>query len=356
MTSVATFEINYTQFLNGNGEVVQTLPKFANDPQILVKLYRLMVQTRAYDKKAIALQRTGKLGTYPSIYGQEAISTAIGYAMQPEDVLIPYYRDIAAQLQRGITMAEIYRYWGGDERGSNFKCGNKDFPMAIPIATQCLHATGIARALQLRQQQSVAVVTLGDGATSEGDFYEAINIAGVWQLPVVFIVNDNQWAISVPRSQQSHCQTLAQKAIAGGFSGEQVDGNDIIAVHHSISQALEKARTGGGPSLIEAISYRLHDHTTADDASRYQTTEQLAQAMQHEPIKRLHTYLTHIGAWCDDDEAALKQECAQQVEAAVAEFLNDEVQSLESIFDYQYAKIPKNLNEQRAQAMGKHNA
>ena len=198
MTTVAQFEISFCQIINEKGEACNSIPSFAHDKATLKTLYRTMVQTRIFDKKAIALQRTGKMGTYAPINGQEAISTAIGHAMHAEDVLVPYYRDYAAQFQRGVKMSEILAYWGGDERGSCFASNSEDLPICVPIASQCLHGAGVAFAFKYRKQARVAVVCIGEGGTSEGDFYEAMNVAGTWKLPVVFIVNNNQWAISVP--------------------------------------------------------------------------------------------------------------------------------------------------------------
>jgi 2-oxoisovalerate dehydrogenase E1 component alpha subunit len=347
MTSIATFEIGYSRFLDAEGNITQPLPDFAQDPPNLIAYYRTMVLTRTFDTKAINLQRTGKLGTYPSSLGQEAISTAIGAAMQPNDVFCPYYREYAAQLQRDVTMAELLSYWGGDERGNNFAANKEDLPICVPLATQCLHAAGIASAFKLRNQPRVVVVVCGDGATSRGDFYEALNLAGVWNLPIIFVVNNNQWAISVPRTAQTSAVTLAQKAIAGGFLGEQVDGNDVIAVKHAVNMALAKARTGGGPSLIEAITYRLCDHTTADDAKRYCDPETAKQAWQEEPLKRLRNYLTHLGHWDEAQEEALQAACSQQVEEAVTEYLNLPPAKLTDMFDYLYASLPAIYLEQR---------
>ena len=185
---------------------------------VLVRLYRQMVLTRLFDQKAVALQRTGRIGTYAPTLGQEAIGVAIGALMQAEDVLVPYYRDTAVQLMRGVKMEEILLYWGGDERGSAFAdpAVAEDFPLCVPIATQALHACGVASAFKIRGEHRVAVTTCGDGATSKGDFLEALNVAGAWQLPVVFVVNNNQWAISVPRRIQCGAPTLAQKAIGAG--------------------------------------------------------------------------------------------------------------------------------------------
>lgn len=351
MTTVARFEIDFTQYLDEKGEQCRSLPAFAKDKNTLQDLYRIMVRTRTFDKKAIALQRTGKMGTYAPINGQEAISTAIGHAMLKEDVLVPYYRDYAAQFQRGVKMSEILAYWGGDERGSQFSCNSEDLPICVPIASQCLHATGVAFAFNYRKQPRVAVTCIGEGGTSEGDFYEAINVAGTWKLPVVFVVNNNQWAISVPLSKQTAAQTVAQKAIAAGFEGIQVDGNDVIACRDVIGQAIEKARRGEGPTLIEAITYRLCDHTTADDATRYQPQDEVEIARPKEPVARFKHFLEQEKWWTPEQEEQLLKESTEQVQAAVDEYLSRPAQPISSMFDFHYAELPDYLVEQRAIAM-----
>jgi len=350
-TTVARFEIPYIQLLNIQGELCGPLPSFAEDKSILLDLYRIMVRTRLFDKKAIALQRTGKMGTYAPINGQEAISTAIGHAMRKDDVFIPYYRDYAAQFQRGVKMSEILAYWGGDERGSQFACGSEDLPISVPIASQCLHAAGVAFAFKYRKQNRVAVVCLGDGGTSEGDFYEAMNVSGVWNLPIVFVVNNNQWAISVNLDQQTATKTIAQKAIAAGFKGVQVDGNDIMATRQVIGEAIEKARRGEGPTLIEALTYRLCDHTTADDATRYQPPKEVETATKAEPIKRLKHYLEQKQLWDEAQEQELLNDSAKKIQEAVDEYINKPAQPITSIFDYHFATLPDYLIEQRAIAM-----
>ncbi|CAM2905061.1 pyruvate dehydrogenase (acetyl-transferring) E1 component subunit alpha [Legionella worsleiensis] len=351
MTTVAQFDITFTQFLNEQGELVDKLPSFAQDKSALKELYRTMVLARTFDKKAIALQRTGKMGTYAPINGQEAISTAIGHAMKPDDVFVPYYRDYAAQIQRGVKMSEILAFWGGDERGSHFSGNAEDLPICVPIASQCLHAAGIAFAFQYRGQNRVAVVCIGEGGTSEGDFYEAINVAGTWKLPIVFVVNNNQWAISVPRDKQTGTQTIAQKAIAAGFQGIQIDGNDVLATRQMIGEAIEKARRGEGPTLIEAITYRLCDHTTADDATRYQPSAEVDLAKPKEPIARFKQFLLEQKLWSSAEEEQLVMECSEKVEQAVDEYLNTTPQPISSIFDYHYEQLPEYLVEQRAIAM-----
>ncbi|OYV54130.1 MAG: pyruvate dehydrogenase (acetyl-transferring) E1 component subunit alpha, partial [Legionella sp. 21-45-4] len=344
-------EISYTQLLNPLGEPTGILPDFVQNKATLIHLYRNMLLTRAFDKRAIALQRTGRIGTYAPVHGQEAIGTAIGHALRAEDVFIPYYRDYAAQFQRGVTMEEILRYWGGDERGNNYSHSPHDLPISVPIASQCQHAAGIAFAFKYRKEPRVALVSLGDGATSEGDFYEAMNVAGCWKLPVVFVINNNQWAISVPLTQQTATPTLAQKAIAAGIPGIQVDGNDVLALRACIGDAIEAARNGKGPTLIEALTYRLSDHTTADDATRYQPPLDVTTASRNEPIIRFKHFLeAHIG-WSQSDDMGLLEGILNDLHQAVNHYQNTPTQPVSSAFDFHFATLPDYLIEQRAIAM-----
>ena len=346
LNTVARFEIPFSRYLDAASNVVQALPAFAENPENLIALYSMMVLTRLFDKKAINLQRIGKLGTYPSSLGQEAIYVGIGAAMLPEDVLCPYYRDIGAQFWRGVTMEEILLYWGGDEMGSDFKKARQDFPINVPIASQTLHAVGVGAAFQYRNESRVALTTIGDGGTSRGDFYEALNVAGVWNLPVVFVVNNNQWAISVPRAKQTHAQTLAQKGIAAGVMGIQIDGNDVIAVKQVVAQALNKARKGDGPTLIEAISYRMCDHTTADDASRYRTQSELAENEKKDPVLRLKNYMINKHFWDQKKQEALEQEMAEKVSKAAENYLMTPIRRPESMFEHLYQTLPKQYENQ----------
>lgn len=346
MTQVANFTIDYIQYLDADSQPTQDFPADITD-ELLRQLYRQMTLTRVLDNKTINLQRTGKMGTYAASTGQEAISVGVGYAMQKKDIYGAYYRDQGVFLQRGVKISEILAYWGGDERGSQFVNNPKDFPQCVPIASQCLHAAGAAYAMKYRSEEQAVLVALGDGATSKGDFYEAINVAGCWNLPLVFLVTNNQWAISVPRHKQTSTQTIAQKAIAGGFEGIQVDGNDIVAVMSVVKQALEKARNGGGPTLIEAITYRLSDHTTADDAGRYSKKEDLQKAWQEEPIRRLGKYLEAKGAWSKEQEATLLDECKQLVDKAVTTYLSRKPQVPTDIIDFLFETLPEPLLPQR---------
>jgi 2-oxoisovalerate dehydrogenase E1 component alpha subunit len=351
--SVARFEIRLTRCLNPDGTPSGALPPLARDTEALRALYRSMVWVRIFDRRAIALQRTGQLGTYGASLGQEAVSAALGRIMRPEDVLLPTYREYAAQFQRGVDPADILLYWGGDERGMAFAQGpagascSQDFPICIPVASHLPHAAGVAFAFKQRREPRVAVCVLGDGGTSKGDFYEALNLAGVWRLPLVVLVNNNQWAISVPRRAQTAAQTLAQKAIAAGIPGEQVDGNDAIALCMVIERALARARRGEGASLIEAITYRLGDHTTADDASRYRDEAEVQAAWQREPLRRLRAYLVAQGGWNEAREKQMLADCEAEVEAAVKRYEAVASRRPAAMFDHLYAELPAAYKPQR---------
>ncbi len=347
MKIVARFEIPYYQILDEQSRVVADLPPFAKDTQHLLKLYRLMVLNRIFDSKAIALQRTGKMGTYPSTRGQEAVFVGVGDAMPTEDIFVPYYRDVAVLTQRGVKLSDILLYWGGDELGNCYVNPASNFPFSVPIASQTLHAVGAATAIQIKKENRAVLTICGDGGTSEGDFYEAMNVAGVWKLPVVFIVNNNQWAISVPRSAQTATETLAQKAIAAGFPGEQVDGNDIIAVRYRVAEALKRARDRHEPTLIEMLCYRQSDHTTADDASRYEVKDIRVSEWKKEPINRLRLYLESLQVWDDAAEERLQAECTIEIEQAVQSYLAIPLTPPEVMFDYLYECLPEAYLDQR---------
>jgi 2-oxoisovalerate dehydrogenase E1 component alpha subunit len=343
---IARFEIRRRAYLGPEGDVRTSLPGFATPPSALIPLYEAMVLNRAFDARAVVLQRTGRLGTYASL-GQEAVSVGVASAMEVEDVLLVSYRESGALLWRGVTMGELLLYWGGDERGSNFSGPKEDFPICIPVGTQAAHAAGVAYAFKLRRQKRVAVCIFGDGATSKGDVSEAMNFAGVHHLPVVYIVNDNRWAISVPRRLQTAAATYAQKAIAAGIPSEQVDGNDAIAVRQATAEAIARARQGDGPSLIDAQTYRLGDHTTADDARRYRPDDEVKAQWKFEPIGRLRTFLVSRGAWSKGDEEMLITKCQQKVEAAAERYLSGVPRAPETMFDQLYADLPKVYRRQR---------
>jgi 2-oxoisovalerate dehydrogenase E1 component subunit alpha len=349
---IARFEVRRRSYLALDGTLQRPLPSFASDTGLLLSLYRGMVLTRAFDLKAVSLQRTGRLGTYATSLGQEAVSVGVASAMREEDVVLPSYRDNGTLLWRGMKMEEILLFWGGDERGNRSSGPVHDFPYCIPVGSQAPHAAGVAYAFKFKKQPRVAVCLFGDGATSKGDVWEAMNFAGVHKLPVVFVANNNQWAISVPLRLQTASETLAQKAIAAGFPGEQVDGNDVIAVRAAAGEAIAAARSGEGPRLIEAVTYRLSDHTTADDAARYRPPEEVQARWKEEPIARLRSYLVSHKAWGKSDEEQLAAECQERVEAAVERYLAAEPRAPETMFDHLYAELPRVYAGQRQQLSG----
>jgi 2-oxoisovalerate dehydrogenase E1 component alpha subunit len=338
-------------FIDARGEQIQALPASV-DAGLLERAYRTMALVRALDKKAVALQRTGQMSTYPSCLGQEAVGTGIGLAMQENDIFVPYYRDQATQYLRGVKPYQILQLWGGDERGNLYEgAASKDLPICVPIATQMSHAAGVAVALKSRGVHQAVVATCGDGATSRGDFYESLNLAGVWQLPLVAVINNNQWAISVPRSLQSGARTLAQKAVAAGIEGLQVDGNDVVAVYDAVDRALQRARCGKGATLIEAVTYRLSDHTTADDATRYREASEVNRAWEYEPVKRLQTWLHAQGHWSPEREQALIREVQSEIEEAVSLYLNMAPQQPDDFMTSLFEEMDHSLQEQRAMLM-----
>jgi pyruvate dehydrogenase E1 component alpha subunit len=341
------------QLLNPEGQLSGETPISLQQPDLWLRAYRHLWLTRLFDQRAVALQRTGQLGTYASCLGQEAISTAIGFSLQTNDVFIPYYRDQAAQMMRGMSMSSILQFWGGDEWGSHHTSSH-DLPACIPIATQVTHAAGVATALKLRHQKQAALTTCGDGASSRGDFYEALNLAGVWHLPLVVVINNNQWAISVPLSQQTAAETLAQKAIAAGVLGVRVDGNDFFALMALLDEALQRARSGKGATLIEAVTYRLCDHTTADDMSRYADNASREQAQHSEPLIRFRRLLEqHIG-WNNRQQQVMEDELLAQINTEVNRYLSLPPANPADMFDYLYAQLPEDLAQQKAAFLHKY--
>ncbi len=340
------FHLEYIQFINENSEWVSERPSFASDAW-LIKAYESMVLCRVFDQKAVALQRTGQLGTFPSALGQEAFSIAVGLELQADDIFAPYYRDHGTYLLRGgdNAISHSLMYWGGDESGSSYG-PVQDFPVCVPIATQITHAAGAAAALKIKGSEQLVMVTIGDGGTSKGDFFESLNVAGVWQLPLVILVNNNQYAISVSRDKQCGAQTLAQKAVGAGVHGIQVDGNDVLAVSQAIKEARVRANEHKGATLIEAITYRLSDHTTADDASRYRSAQEVKEAWLKEPVKRLQTLLINLKLWDSEKEKALQETSTALVEDQVKIYLNAPAASAQSMFDHLYQDWPEAMNEQ----------
>ena len=351
MTLAAKFEIEYLQYLGPDGKPVGELPEAFRDPKKLVPLFKQMLFVRTFDSKSIKLQRTGKLGTYAASLGHEAAHVGIGASMQEDDVFAPSYREYGAQFMRGVQPREVLLYWGGDERGNDFQGPKGDYPWCVPISTQCLMAAGAALSFKLRKQDRVAVACCGDGGSSKTDFYAAVNSAGAFKSPLVLCVINNGWAISVPRHAQTGAETLAQKGLAGGLHCLQLDGNDLIAVLEGMRRATERARNGEGGTVLEMMTYRLHDHTTADDARRYRDEAEVKDAWKRDPVTRLRTWLTAQGVWDEAQENAWIEESGRMVDEEINAYLESKVQPVEAMFDYLYADPPADLLEQRAAAI-----
>jgi len=344
-TLIETFSVEWLQILDEDGNCDEELRPSLDNEQVK-KLYEWMVLARTFDEKAFKLQREGRLGTYASILGQEAAQTGSAYALRPSDWMFPAFREPGASLVRGLPMRMIFQYWAGDERGSQIPEGLNDFPITIPVATQIPIAVGVALAAKAKGDPIAVIAYMGDGATSKGDFHEGLNFAGVFSAPVVFVCQNNQWAISVPRMRQSASKTLAQKAIAYGFPGIQVDGNDIFAVYRATNEALERARAGNGPTLIECLTYRLGDHTTADDASRYRSRDEVEQWKRKDPIERLRKYLERGGIWNKAYDQTVRSEAKAKVQTAVHEEESVPPPDPLDMFRFTYQDLPVQLKEQ----------
>jgi pyruvate dehydrogenase E1 component alpha subunit len=344
-TTVKNFAVERLEILDVNGNCDKRLcPPFTNGQ--IQQLYEWMVLARTFDEKAYKLQREGRLGTYASIRGQEAAQVASAFALKPSDWMFPTFREPGASFVRGLPPRMILQYWSGDERGSLIPEAQNDFPITIPVGTQIPIGAGAAWGAKLRGDKVAVLVYLGDGATSKGDFHEGLNFAGVFSLPAVFFCQNNHWAISVPLRRQTAAQTLAQKAIAYGFPGIQVDGNDVFAVYQATHEALERARAGNGPTFIEAVTYRIGDHTTADDASRYRSKEEVESWLKKDPIDRLKKFMIAQRLWDEAYEQITLADARQQVEAAVKELEAIAAAPPTDIFRFTYREMTPAIREQ----------
>jgi 2-oxoisovalerate dehydrogenase E1 component alpha subunit len=314
---------------------------------VLLSLYRRMVVARRFEAQVTALTRQGRLATYPSALGQEACEIAAASALEPTDWLFPTYRDTISLLTRGVPASEILGYFRGDWHVGFDPTEHNTAPQITPLATQALHAVGFATAAKLKGEPTVALTLLGDGATSEGDAHEAFNFASVWQAPVVFVIQNNQYAISVPIAKQSHARVLSDRAIGYGMAGYYVDGNDAAAMFAVITEAISRARSGGGPSMIEGLTYRMESHTNSDDPTRYRTSAETEEWHGHDPIDRLKKYLTAAGVLTDAESSDIRAE-SEALAQATRDAMNAEpvLDPLE-LFDYVYSTPRPALAEQR---------
>ncbi len=342
---VKRFEVSYLKILDEEGKCDEQLKPSLNQDQI-EDMFEIMILARTFDEIALRLQREGRIGTYASAKGQEAAQVGSAYALGKTDWMFPGFRENAAYIARGLPIEMLFEYWGGDERGSKIPEDVNAFTTAIPVGTQILHAVGFAWGAKLRKDKKVVLAYFGDGATSEGDFHEGLNFAGLYKVPIIFLCQNNQWAISVPRRMQSASETLAQKAFGYGFEGIQVDGNDVFAVYKSTRDALEKAYQGLGPTLIECVTYRMADHTTSDDASRYRDPKEVEEWTKKDPIDRLRKYMKRVGFWSEEYEKRVQVEADEKVRRAVekAELVSKPVAA--DMFAWTFETMPPRLTEE----------
>jgi pyruvate dehydrogenase E1 component alpha subunit len=341
-------QIEYLSILDPAGHADPEL-----DPQLepadLRRLYRAMVLARAWDEKMEILARQGRIGVYPPYKGQEAASLGPAFVMRKQDWLVPSFREMPAMLYVGWPLVRmILGWWGGHEYGAQTPPGLNILPLCGPVATQCPTAAGIAWGLKLRGDDAAVFCFVGDGGTSEGDFHETMNVAGVFRLPLVMIVQNNQWAISTPRSCQTASQTFAQKAVAYGVEGMQIDGNDLLAMIVGSREALARARDGGGPTLIEAVTYRLGPHSTTDDPRKYRTAEEERSWQARDPLTRFETYIESRGLLTQDEKRAVAAESREQIALALEQSQGYQADVHEP-FRHCFSEIPPSLQLQATQ-------
>lgn len=333
--------------LDETGKIVDTKNDPKLDKETLMGMYKTFVLTRIADQRALNYQRQGRMLTFPPTRGQEAIQIGLAQAMEKQDWLSPYFRDLASMLHRGVRLDQIFLYWYGNEWGNHFDPTLNTLPVNVVIGSQIPIGAGLAYASQLLNKNQVVLATIGDGGTSHGEFYEGLNFASVYNSPLVVLIQNNQYAISTPRSKATKAETLAQKAVAFGIPGIQVDGNDILAVYKAVKEAVDYARAGNGPVLIEAISYRLTAHTTSDDPTIYRSDEEVAIWEAKEPLIRFKKYLTDLGYLTDEVQAQIEKEAEAEVIAAFDRIENElGAMPLEDIFKYMYADWTPQLREQ----------
>jgi pyruvate dehydrogenase E1 component alpha subunit len=320
------------------------------------ELYELMLLTREFNEKATILQRQGRIHSFLNCIGQEAAIIGSARALRPEDWVFPSYREHPVPLMRGVSLEQLFNHLIGNSadtaKGRNlppeYSFKEVNFvSISAPVGTQLPQATGVARAMKLRGEKKVVLVYCGDGATSQADFHTALNFAGVWKAPVVFFVQNNGWAISVPSSRQTASVSFSIKAKAYGFEGETIDGNDLLAVHHAASKAVAKAREGGGPTLIEAKTYRLGPHSTSDDPKQYREEDEVREWQQRDPILRLERYLTGKGAWSEEYGREARRKSAREVRNAADQALRIPLPNVESLFEDVYHAVPWHLEQQK---------
>lgn len=335
------------QVMDCHGKIVNKkwLPDL--DDNKLLTAYKNMLFARTADLMIVSYQRQGRIFTYPPNYGQEAIAGAAGMLMNEEDWLVPAFREMGAYLAKGATLKEIFLYFMGYEDGTKFENAKNFLPISVPIASQLVHAAGIGYALQYQQKEGIVYAFVGDGGTSEGDFHEALNFAAVWNAPVIFVVQNNQFAISVPFRMQTRSSSIAIKAHAYGITGIQADGNDFLAMTKVLQTAVEHIKSGKGPVLVEAVTYRKGAHTTSDDPSKYRTQEEEQEWDTKDPLGRLKVYLKEKKLWSDQEEDSIIEEFKKEIDRQFIEAENYGEYNLDDVFKFHYDEMPDDLKEQK---------
>jgi pyruvate dehydrogenase E1 component alpha subunit len=341
-------KIEYLSILNEKGELDAGLEPDIPE-ELLLKLHRTLLLSRKFDERLMNLQRQGRIGTFPPINGQEAAQLGAVALLRPSDWMVPAFRETAAEIWRGRSLESVIIYNNGYSEGAEIPQDLNNLPISVPVGSQILHAVGLGWAAKYRQTDDVAMTFFGDGATSEGDFHEGLNFAGVFQAPVIFVCQNNHWAISLPVAKQTRSKTLAQKALAYGMPGIQVDGNDILAVYAAAKEAVDRARADQGPTLIECVTYRMAVHTTADDPKRYRTEKEVDKWRRRDPIVRFQKYLVDKGLLSEDKIAGIESEVLEVIQAAV-DGAEEKMKALGDpidMFEHAYAEIPAYLKEQK---------
>lgn len=336
------------QVLSPEGEIVnaERMPNLSDD-QLKEIMYR-MVFTRAWDERAINLGRQGRLGFYAPVSGQEATMVGSEYAINKEDFICPGYRDMPQLVWHGLPLYQAFLYSRGHQHGGQIPEGVNVLMPQIIIGAQILHATGIAMGFKLKGEKRVAITYTGDGGSSEGDFYEGLNFAGSFKLPVIYFVQNNGYAITTPYAKQTGAQSIAHKALAAGIRGLQVDGMDVLAVISAVQEAAEIGRNGGGATLIEGLTYRYRPHSMADDTSKYRTKDEEAEWSLKDPLVRFGKFLANKGLWTEEDTARVREEAKNAVNEQVKKAEQTEKMTVVGLIDSMFEHTPPHLEEQKA--------
>ncbi len=347
ITTAFETKIEHISILDDKGNFDEKLGKGLIPDADLVKLYEAMVACRHLDEVAFRLQRSGRMGTYPQNMGQEATSLGAAYVLRKDDWLVTCYRENCGLFWRGVPKEAILLHWMGDERGNAMPRPHFATPIAVPLGTQMLHAAGLTLAAKYRGLDRIACTFFGDGASSEGDFHEACNFASTLEIPVVFVLQNNFWAISTPSTRNSAAPTFAQRGLSYGMPCLQVDGNDLFATVYATKLASEYARKTNKPYFIEMVTYRLGDHTTADDAKRYRDQAEVDMWKGRDPIMRIKNFMIARKLWDETKEAALLERVAVENSEAVARAENIATPHHDEFFDAMYEVLPADLVIQR---------